>query len=318
MAYRLNLGVWNNVFAVPSYVVDNCLKTAGGEHIKVLLYMLRNAGNELSAEEIASAAGVSADTVEEALIFWEERGVIGKNGAEITPKTGKSVPASPAPVTDSRTVARAKLTSDIQFPPREIARTVNGDDAFRCLCSTFERLSGRPTKHSERNTLMVITDEIGLPSEVALMLVEYCFSIDKATPAYMKTVALDWVECGIDNIAKAEERISVLTARNTLEGKLRSKFRMTSAFSQKQKEFIAGWAEAGISDELIDEAYERTLNATGKLSFPYMDTILKAWAEKGYTSPAQITAEKPAQTGTETSFDINALEQSSYERYRKK
>lgn len=318
MGYRLNLGVWNSVFAVPSCVVDQHIKTAGGDHIKVLLYMLKNAGRELSFADISAAVGVTPDTAEDALIFWEERGVIENSGGTIVPKQGDTETVIPSAAVDSRVAARAKLTSDIQFPPREIARTVNGDEAFRCLCNTFERLAGRPTKHSERNTLMVITDEIGLPSEVALMLVEYCFSMDKATPAYMKSVALDWVECGIDNIVKAEERITVLSMRNTLEGKLRSKFRMTSAFSKKQKEIIAQWAEWGISEELIDEAYEKTLNATGKLSFPYMDSILRSWKEKGISSPEQAQQDKPVQNVMESSFDINALEQSSYERYRKK
>ncbi len=318
MGYKLSLGVWNSVFAVPSRVVDEHIKIADGNHIKVLLYMLRNAGKDLTAVEISACVGVTPDTAEEALIFWENRGIIENNGGVITPGAGASEAVPVVSVPDNITVARAKLTSDIQFPPKEIARSINGDDAFRCLCSTFERLAGRPTKHSERNTLMVITDEIGLASEVALMLVEYCFSIDKATPAYMKTVALDWVESGIDNIQKAEERITILTARNTLEGKLRSKFRMTSAFSQKQKEIIASWAEAGYSDELIDEAYEKTLNGTGKLSFPYMDSILRSWKDKGITSPEQISTEKNAANISESSFDINALEQSSYERYRKK
>ena len=86
----------------------------------------------------------------------------------------------------------------------------------------------------------------------------------------------------------------------------------------KQKEIIAGWAEMDISEELIDEAYEKTLNATGKLSFPYMDSILRSWKEKGISSPEQAQQDKPAQTVMESSFDINALEQSSYERYRKK
>lgn len=319
MGYRLDFGVWNSVFAVPSRIVDENLKIAGGDHIKVLLFLLRYPDREFSLADISASVGVTADTAEEALIFWEQRGVISNNGGVINPKQGTVQPVSFAADDDNtKAVARAKLTSDIQFPPREIARNVNGDDAFRCLCATFERLAGRPTKHSERNTLMVITDEIGLPSEVALMLVEYCFSMDKATPAYMKSVALDWVECGIDNIAKAEERISVLSARNTLEGKLRTKFRMTSAFSKKQKEIIAEWAQMEISEELIDEAYEKTLNQTGKLSFPYMDSILRSWKEKGITSCAEAQQDKPAVTAMESSFDINALEQSSYERYRKK
>ena len=318
MKYMLNFGVWNSVFAVPACIVDEHLRIAGGDHIKVLLFMLRNPGREFSLSDISAGTGVTADTAEEALIFWEDRGVIRNSSGEIIPEQGITEAVNLPADIDNKAAARAKLTSDIQFPPREIARTVNGDDAFRCLCSTFERLAGRPTKHSERNTLMVITDEIGLPSEVALMLVEYCFSMDKATPAYMKSVALDWVECGIDNIAKAEERIAVLSVRNTLEGKLRTKFRMTSAFSRKQKEIIAQWAEMGMSEELIDEAYEKTLNATGKLSFPYMDSILRSWKEKGISSPEVAQQDKQAHSESVSSIDIDLVKQKAYERYRKK
>ncbi len=324
MAYRLNLGAWNSVFAVPSCVVDENIKIANGEHIKVLLYMLRNSGNLFLSEDIASAVGVDKNTVEEAFIFWQNVGVISGEKGELMPSASERIEtAKPAITVPERNTAVAKLTSDTQFPPKEIANAVNSDRAFRYLCETFERHAGRPTKHSERNTLMVITEEVGIPVEVAVMMVEYCFSIDKATPAYMKSVAKDWYESGIDTIAKAEERIAGLKVRNSLEGRLRTKFGMATAFSAKQKEYITAWSELNIADELIDEAYEKTLNSTGKLSFPYMDTILRSWAEKGYTTVEQVNSEKPsgsnnASGGTAMSFDIDMLEESAYERYRRK
>lgn len=329
MAYKLNLGVWGSVFAVPSCVADS-LKVTNGDHLKVLLYILRNPDKLLTNEEIAQVTGVGTGTVSDALIHWKNMKVLEECEGELVPVKGNPaftaapVPESAvteAPAADKKAAQiKVKLSSDTQFPPKEVASTVNNNQAFKYLCQTFERLSGRPTKHSERQTLMVLTEEIGLPSEVVVMLVEYCFSIDKATPAYMKSVALDWFNNGIDSIAAAEERIQQLKTRNTLEGRLRSKFRMTSAFSSKQKDIITGWAESGISEELIDEAYEKTLNATGKLSFPYMDSILRSWADKGITSTEQLSQDKPQNTASSSgiSFDIASLEESAYERYRKK
>lgn len=325
MAYRINLGAWGSVFAVPSCVVDNYIKIASGDHIKVLLYMLKNPGAMLRCEDIAAVAGLSASAVEEAFIFWKNVGVISGENEALTPAETAAAPMYGIPAEQKKSAAvTVKLTSDTQFPPKEIAAAVNSDRGFKYLCETFERLKGAPTTHSERNVLMVITEETGIPASVAVMLVEYCFSVEKATPAYMKSVAKDWYECGIDTITKAEERILQLKNRNTLENRLRSKFRMNSAFSAKQKDFISGWAELCITDELIDEAYEKTLNSTGKLSFPYMDSILKSWSEKGYTTVEQVNSEKsPASksgtaNGTASSFDISTLEQSAYERYRKK
>lgn len=325
MAYKINLGVWGKVFAVPSLVAES-LKLINGEHLKVLLYILNSSGAVVDAEEIATMTGVGVGTVSDALIFWENMEVIACDNAEIKPTARSFEPVSEEKTTSAAerndAAIRAKLNSDTQFPPKEIAAAVNGDESFKYLCEIFEKLAGRPTKHSERNLLMVITEEIGLKPEVAVMLIEYCFSVEKATPAYMKSVALDWHECGIDNISKADERIRLLKNRNTLENKLRVKFAMQSAFSSKQKEYISDWAELSIPEELIDEAYDKTLNATGKLSFGYMDKILKSWLEKGYLTVEQTKEEKSPNVSSAisggSSFDIATLEQSAFERYRKK
>ena len=38
MDYRLDIGMWNQVFAVPCALVDRHLKLAGKEQLQVLLY----------------------------------------------------------------------------------------------------------------------------------------------------------------------------------------------------------------------------------------------------------------------------------------
>ena len=46
-----------------------------------------------------------------------------------------------------------------------------------------------------------------------------------------------------------------------------------------------------MSEAMIRNAYERTVNNTGKISMPYMNTILKSWHTKGIKTVSQI-AEK--------------------------
>ena len=214
--------------------------------------------------------------------------------------------------------ARAALSSETHFPPKVIAGAVNGSSAVKYLFETYEKLAGRPPRHAEQQTLMVLVEELGLPCEVTMMLVEYCFNIDKATPAYMKAVARDWIDNGIDDIPKAEERIKILGNRFTAESRLHKKFGMTSAFSAKQKTMIAEWIDLGLSDALIDEAYDITLNSTGKLSFPYMDKILRSWKSEGITDPSQIKKKRgddPLSSDT-PSYDTSEIEQRTYNKYR--
>ena len=56
MGYALQLGAWSSVFAVPGALVDRYIKTADGDQLKVILWLLRNNGRSYSAEEIATKA----------------------------------------------------------------------------------------------------------------------------------------------------------------------------------------------------------------------------------------------------------------------
>ena len=306
-------------------MAEDHLKLASGTQIKVLLYLLAHSDLGLRAENIAEAVGTSPADVDDALLYWKNAGIIAADNGELYPSEVQSAHSAPLPAPKpvkenilDTPEARAKLRSETIFPPKEIAGAVNGSTAVKYLFDTYEKLAGRPPKYSEQRTLMVLTEEIGLPCEVTMMLVEYCFNIDKATPAYMKTVALDWVQNGIDDIPKAEERIKLLQNRSSAEKKLRSRLGLTSSFSTKQRGLIEEWTDLGISDLLIDEAYDITITNTGKMSFPYMDKILKKWLAEGITDPSQIKKEKKSAPSApaKTSYDLSAIEQQSLDLYK--
>ena len=317
MGYRINPDLWKGVFALPNEIVDNYIKLASESQLKILLCIFRYSGSSLSCNQLSELTGIPADDIEDDLLFWENRGVISHKDAEFSAPAALSV--SKPTVSEETAIAKAYLKSETHFPPKEIASAIKGDKAVDHLFKVFEELAGRPTKHAERNTLMILIEEVKLPCEVAVMLVRYCFSIDKASPAYMKTVAIDWYDNGIDTLGKAEERIKYLSDKLSFENKLKAKFGMTTAFSAKQKDIIAEWQRLGISDGLIDAAYDATLNGAGKLSFPYMDKILKKWHSEGITDPSMLQNKKKTDTATEeSSFCISDIEQTAYERYSKK
>ncbi len=337
MDYRLNLGAWRKIFAVPACVAEDHLKIASGTQIKVLLYMLAHPELGHRAELIAETVGISREDVDDALLYWVNADILSNDGMEYFPsdKTAVSevhftaeaqrpvqpvtaIKQEPADNSLDTPEARALLHSETHFPPKAIASAINGDNAVKCLFAMYESLAGRPPKHSEQQTLMILVEEIGLPCEVTMMLVEYCFDIGKATPAYMKSVAMDWCESGITDIHKAEERIKMLRQYYTAEKKFGRRFGMTSDLSKKQKQLVDEWSDLGISDELIDAAYEITLNNTGKLSFPYMDKILRKWVSEGITDPSQINdSPKPSDSGGDTpSYNITEADRRTVNKYK--
>ena len=78
MNYCLNAGCWETVFAVPGAVVDKYIKLASGSAVKVLLYILRNNGREVSCQEISSALSISEDDIKDA--FTDFANLIPKDG----------------------------------------------------------------------------------------------------------------------------------------------------------------------------------------------------------------------------------------------
>ena len=83
MSYKINLGCWGSVFAVPSDAVDKYIKIASGSSVKVLLYFLRHSGELLSDAVIASALSMKEEDVSDAFVFWEQVGLLSKSGEEL-------------------------------------------------------------------------------------------------------------------------------------------------------------------------------------------------------------------------------------------
>jgi DnaD/phage-associated family protein len=339
MNHKLNLGAWNSVFAVPSAVVDNYIKLSGGNNLKVLLFVLKNAGHEQSVGEISSATGVSEDDVKDALLFWEQTGLLAVCENEMVPSdAGRDALGAPnkfeaeheritsklKKIEDEcrpHTEARVSLEREPRFYPKEIASAVRCDKGMSFLFKECERIFGRTLKHNEQNSLMIITEEVGIPAECTLMLVEYCASCGKATPSYMKAIAVDWLERGIITIGAVEDEIKILREINSLESRLKKLFEMSSAFSKAQKDYIRSWTSFGYGEEMLSEAYQITLDNTGKLAFPYMNKIIEKWNTEGIRSKEQLEKtqkvhkEQKHANNDESSFDLDKLSRLINEKY---
>ena len=321
--YKIDLGGWNGIFAVPNDVVDRYIKIASGGAVKVLLYFLRHSGNMQDTEQVSKDLSISNEDVCDALVFWEQVGlIIRDNDTYIPSPERKTMPvviktaqASEAEITDEQARFTATKTAALRSPhfsPLQIADTVKGNDEINFLFKTCEGLYGRPLKHTEQNALVTIIDDIGLPAEVTLMLVDYCFSVDKATPAYMRNMAVEWVENEVTTLSAAENYISRLQSKYGAENTVKSVFGLDRALSQKEKEFAIVWVNNwGFNSEIIRLAYDINVNAKGKFTFPYINKILENWHSKGLSTKDQILADQQNRSDNneiKSSFDTAEID----------
>jgi len=315
MEYSFNLGMFNGVFAVPDSIVDKYIKIATGDSLKVLLYCLRHSGQGLSAGEISRATGVPSGNVTSSLEFWQQQAAFTDASAETTDSAALLDKLNKL----NTKKATALLERDYDFSPKEISDTIKGSDDIEYLFKRGEELYGRPLKHNEQKALAVIIEDVGMKPEVALMLMEYCFSIAKTTPSYIKKTAKNWIEQGIDSILLAEAEIKRLKEYYSAEGELKRLLKVKD-IPESRKPLLRKWMyEYNQSNEIIYAAYQKALEKTGKLEYTYMDRILTGLHETGTSGLSQSkpdgkkVQDKPSAA---PSFSLDELDRQIMEEYK--
>ncbi|HEX2985768.1 MAG TPA: DnaD domain protein [Caproiciproducens sp.] len=325
MSYTLNLGAWDSVFAVPCAVVDKHIKLAGSVQLKVLLWILRHAGEPFEQTDIAKALGIDRADVGDAMLYWHEAGLVAEKGGELTPGAPVEQAAS-LPV-----LQPAAVKSDEEEPKkhRVLSRPQKADNAFvakrigesteiACLMQEAEQILGRLISNGDSATLLMIHDDFGLPADVIIMLLQYVVSIGRSNMRYIEKVAMNWADEEIFTHEKAEEKLRRLAENNTAWRTVEQAIGMPHrAPSSKEEEFASKWvSEWGFSPAMLHIAYERNVDATGKFSPSYMHKILERWQRTGIATPQQAEKEKQERvsarnkTNVQTTYDISEYERS--------
>lgn len=321
MGYSLNLGAWSSVFAVPSGLVDRYLKSASGEQLKVILWLLRNSGRHYSAEDIAQATGLSTGEAEASIRFWVENGLLSQADDPL------STTLHPAASQEAVTTAPVKNeAAAVIQPPRRMLRPdgiyisdrVESSIAIRRLVEEAESMLGKTLSPALSATLIQAHEDYGLPCEVILMLVAYANKIGRANTSYIDSTVRNWADSNILSIEAAEEKIRELDDTAVAWKRCESAFGMTSrrAPSKNESQYAHRWViEWNMPSELLNEAYNRCVDNTGKVNMKYINAVLERWHNSGIHTLKDAIDEKNAadarkETQRTPSYDLEA-----YERY---
>lgn len=328
MNYSLNIGEWNNVFAVPSSIVDKYIKLANADALKLLLFLLRHGGREYPAEKLKAELGFTeAGELEDAALFWIQRGVIryDNENSELSAvretaekisspvKENEYVQQTIDDIIPQKPVRLPVKTSPARVSSSEIASRIKDSSEVRMLFDEAEKIYGRPLKQRDNQTLIALVDHYGLPASVSLMLLKYCFKAGKKTPNYIETAAAGWSADGIDSIEKANERILILERSSGFEQRLRKEFGIPNEFTPKQKDYLRTWLEDwSFTEEMITLALNITIENTGKTALNYTNKILENWRNENIKTPADVEASeasgtRPKPKNDEGAFDVNEI-----------
>lgn len=342
MEYKLNLGSWGSIFAVPSDLVDFHLKLAGGVQLKVILWFLRHAGENFTIDDIANSLSMQAADVRDSMLYWEEQGIITLNNGIITPsevnmKTAEKTVSSKDDEQINKNITVQNNTEEETDKNKQLSKTsrlvsrpekpdmkylskrMSESPEIVYLMQSADEIFGRPTNNNDKATLLMIHETDGLPVEVIIMLMQYAASIQKCNIRYIEKTAISWADNEITTLEQAEKKIQYLTSgRNAAIAIQKILGLEEHSPTEKETEFANRWMNTWkFSLEMIRKAYEICVDAKNKYIPKYVDSILERWFNNGIFTSEQADTEKNRWKKTkekklyEATYDISEYESTS-------
>ncbi|MBQ8056916.1 MAG: DnaD domain protein [Ruminococcus sp.] len=328
MNYKINLGAWGSVFAVPSALVDSHIKMATESQLKVLLYILRNSDKDNSVESISKAVLVHPDEVKNAVEFWISRGLVAssENVLEIpVPEKIEAENSVAESEVEIKPIVKPRAVSRSQRPdPTYVARRLAENAELSHLMDEAQIALSKPLSSGDTATLVMLHETDGLPCDVLNHLINYCVSIGKGNMRAIERMGTQWGAEEIYTLELAEQKIIRLSQSNNAWTKVSRIFgiRNIGSPTKTQLAYADTWVnEWKFSDDMLLEAYERCVNQKGEYNIKYINGILAKWfaasifnlddLKKADESGAKSKKKKSNEPERKASYDIATFESKS-------
>lgn len=215
-------------------------------------------------------------------------------------------------------VPEPEVISDIPaYKTEDILRRLREDDRFAAVLAETEKVMGKPLSSPDLKILFGIYDHLGIPSEVLLLLINYCGMVfnrkyqgqRRPTIRSLQKEALLWVNSEIMTVESAERYMERQNERGIELAKIRELLGIRGReLVKSEAEKINAWLDMGFHEDTIAIAYERTVTNTGSMKWNYMDKIIRSWKEKKLFTPEDIQEKdgrRPTDSGRANTGDMS-------------
>ncbi len=286
----------NKSVPLPMEFINKYMINANATYVKVYLYGLAKCyeGEEdVSNATIAEALDILETDVSKAWRYWKKVGLVHSEGKGVL--VFNAVSSAEAKPEISKEPQKEVEEKPKTTSMKEISKAMGINPKMKETVTMAEQLLKKPLSQREVTSLYSFMQEYSMSQEMVLLLLEYCVTIDKTNFSYIEKVAEGWHEQGINNLSEATKVLNRLGKEVRMQKKCKKIFGLDRELSQTELNYIARWvSELSMTEAMIRTAYEKTVNNTGKISMPYMNTILKSWFEKGIKTVSQIQEKETA------------------------
>lgn len=268
-----------SILSMTGLAADRLITTANGDAALLYLFLLRQAG------KYDPAAALRA-------LKWESQRLSSAHAAlvDLGLTEKRDLP--------SRTIPDGSWEEPPEYTVTDITKELEDkSSSFPGLVGEMQRKLGKVLSTADLKTLYTLYDFVGLPVEVICLLTSWCVEDmerkygagAKPRMSQIRKEAFVWHRLGLDTTEAAEEH---LKRQARLRGREQSILPLLGiqgrASVDGERKYISAWVDMNFPDDSIRLAYEKTVLKKQSLNWPYMNSILRSWHQKGLHSVGEI------------------------------
>lgn len=285
-----------NFTPVSNVFIEKYMPKARGEFVKVYLLMLKyNIASEpgITSDVLSSSLNLLESDVMNAFNYWNEQGVIKLN---------------PIDKMNNFSIEFLSLEDDSTIINQEVnLLTALNNSETTDMLRDIERTLGRTLSNKEMEVYLGWQKDFAFPSELILMLIEYCISRGKSDYRYIEKVALAWNDMNIRTIDDAQSFIKQTEDKWIKIRRILSYLGIKNADIMKpQEDLLDKWINTyKFSMEIIEKACDICFQRLNRADFKYIDGILSKWYKENISTLEDIALKDKAHKGTYTKKSYN-------------
>ena len=331
MNIKINYGT--GVTTLPTAALTS-IDRATKNDVKLLLFLcaepllLTGESYESCMSRIGERTGMSPSQIESALAFWRGVGLLELSEEETSePATGaapeQTVTEPPAPASEAASVATETPCEPQKQTPNVTVTRAKVRMLDEIPVYTTEEIEAFMTRNKEASTyldecqcawggmfnqrdsvlIISLVDTWGLSWNYVISLLAYCNrhfrerANQGKTLNYVYRMAAEFHKEGIMTDEALQQKFVDLERMNDFERRIRTMFGLGERnLTPKEKKCLSTWIyEYQYDIEIVELAYNITVDTKGTPNMSYTNGILKNWYEDGLTTKEAIIAKREAE-----------------------
>lgn len=267
-----------SVTEIPDVFFTEYLSQSSGDFIKVYLYILflSKYNKEIKLNDLSKKLDLQLKTIQEALKYWEELGVITKKTTGFIINDLQEI--------ELHNLYTPKLTSS----PEDVAKNAKNKYRAKSIETINNSFFQGMMSPSWYNDIDLWFNKYGFDEQVMIALFNHCMERSALHRNYVQTVADGWAKNNIKTFTDLDNYYQKQEMLNKIKKTIANKLGFARPLTQYESAYVEKWiVDFSFSLDVIEIALKRTTSKSNP-NFDYLDKLLTDWHDRGFKNSTDV------------------------------